>query len=318
MELFKSFLLLLILLIPAVFSTVGSSSDKNDLVYKGCANQDFQDFNGIYKQTLKNLFDTLISQSSTTKFYKATSGEGQSAINGLFQCRGDLSNSDCASCVKKASEMSEKLCGHSIAVRVQLNGCYLRYEIAGFREASGTELLYKVCGSTRASGTGFDDRLNSALDEVVKGVGSGNSGFYTGGYESVYVLGQCEGDLSSGDCVNCVKNAIDKAKSECGASISAQIYLQECYITYTYYPSGVPTNTSPSFSSGSVGTRKNTQKTVAIIIGGAAGIGLGIACLILVDEIYIVGCKEEKIWFPLLRTPAGFFLPMFCKKLSIS
>ncbi|XP_022874745.1 cysteine-rich repeat secretory protein 3-like [Olea europaea var. sylvestris] len=286
MEPFQSLLLLLILLIPAVFSTVGSSSDYNDLVYKGCANQDFQDFDGIYKQTLKNLFDTLISQSSTTKFYKATSGDGQSAINGLSQCRGDLSNSDCVNCVKKASEMSEKLCGHAIAVRVQLNGCYLRYEIAGFRQGSVTELLYKVCGSTQASGAGFDDRLNSALDEITKSVGSGNSGFYTGEYESVYVLGQCEGDLSSGDCVNCVKNAIDRAKSECGTSISAQIYLQECYISYTYYPSGVPTNTSPSFLSGSVGTRKNTQKTVAIILGGAAGIGLGIACLLFTKSTF--------------------------------
>ncbi|XP_022893185.1 cysteine-rich repeat secretory protein 3-like [Olea europaea var. sylvestris] len=273
-------LLIQILLILAGFSSVWSSSDYTDLVYKGCANQDFQDFNGIYKQTLQNLFDTLISQASTAKFYKTTAGDGPSAINGLFQCRGDLSNFDCVNCVKKAPEMSEKLCGHSIASRIQLNGCYLRYEIAGFRQVSATELLYKVCGSTQASGAGFDDRLNSALGEIVKGVGSGNSGYYAGGYESVYVLGQCEGDLSSGDCVNCVKNAIDKAKSECGSSISAQIYLQECYISYTYYPSGVPANTSPSFTSGSVGTRKNTQKTVAIVLGGIVGLGLGIACLL--------------------------------------
>ncbi|CAI9759119.1 unnamed protein product [Fraxinus pennsylvanica] len=242
-------LLLLILLILTVVSTVGSSSDYTDLAYKGCANQDFQDFNGIYKQILQNLFDTLISQASTAKFYNTTAGVGPSAINGLFQCRGDLSNSACVNCVKKTPQMSEKLCGHSVASRIQLNGCYLRYEIAGFRQVSSTEFLYKVCGSTQASGAGFNDRLNSALGEIVKGVGSGNSGFYAGEYESVYVLGQCEGDLSSGDCVNCVKNAIDKAKSECGTSISAQIYLQECYISYTYYPSGVPANTSPSFSS---------------------------------------------------------------------
>ncbi|CAA3015493.1 cysteine-rich repeat secretory 3-like isoform X2, partial [Olea europaea subsp. europaea] len=124
-------------------------TDYNDLVYKGCSNQDFQDFNGIYKQTLKILFDALIYQSSTVKFYKATFGDGQSAINALFQCRGDLSNFDCVNCVKKAVKRSKKLCGHSIAVRVQLNGCYLRYEIAGFRQVSGIEFLYKICGSNR-------------------------------------------------------------------------------------------------------------------------------------------------------------------------
>ncbi|KAK6164396.1 hypothetical protein DH2020_001260 [Rehmannia glutinosa] len=269
----------------ALFSLLCSSADYTNLVFKGCADQNFQDSNGIYKQTLKNLLDTLISQSSSSKFHNATSGDGSSsAINGLFQCRGDLSNDDCNSCVKRTPGLAQKLCGQAIAARVQLNGCYLRYEISGFRQVSGTELLYKVCGSTQASGAGFGDRLDLALAEIVKGVGSGNSGFYAGAYESVYVLGQCEGDLSSGDCVNCVKNAIDKSKSVCGSSISAQIYLQECYISYTYYPSGVPSN-QQSFSQ-SPGTGRNTQKTVALVLGGLVGVGLVMACLLFAKSAF--------------------------------
>ncbi|XP_022871900.1 uncharacterized protein LOC111390997 [Olea europaea var. sylvestris] len=38
--------------------------------------------------------------------------------------------------------------------------------------------------------------------------------------------------------------------------------------------------------SGNVGTRKNTQKTVAIILGGAVGIGRGIACLLFVKSTF--------------------------------
>ncbi|KAI3449819.1 hypothetical protein Pfo_006484 [Paulownia fortunei] len=274
----------LFFLILTLFTMLGSSSDYSNLVFKGCADQNFQDFSGIYKQTLRNLLDTLVSRSSTTKLYKTTSGDGpSSSINGLFQCRGDLSNDDCNSCVKRTPGLAQKLCGQAIATRVQLNGCYLRYEISGFRQVSGTELLYKVCGSTRASGAGFGDRLDLALGEIVKGVGSGNSGFYAGAYESVYVLGQCEGDLSGGDCVNCVKNAVDRAKSECGSSISAQIYLQECYISYTYYPSGVPSNQqSPSPS----GTGRNTEKTVAIVLGGLVGVGLVMACLLFTKTAF--------------------------------
>ncbi|KAI3460992.1 hypothetical protein Pfo_017655 [Paulownia fortunei] len=274
---------LILSLILAIFSTLGSSSDYTNLVFKGCADQKFQNFNGFYKQTLKNLFGTLTSQSSAAKFYKTTSGDGSSAINGLFQCRGDLSNDDCNSCVKKAPALAQKLCGQAVAARIQLNGCYLRYEISGFRQVSGTELLYKICGSTRASGAGFGDRLDSALGEIVKGVGSGNNGFYAGGYQSVYVLGQCEGDLGGGDCVSCVKNAIDRAKSECGSSISAQIYLQECYISYTYYPSGVPSNQQSLSSSG---TGKHPQKTVAIVLGGLVGVGLVMACLLFTKSAF--------------------------------
>ncbi|XP_073064646.1 plasmodesmata-located protein 2-like isoform X2 [Primulina eburnea] len=241
---------LLCCLILSLFFVFVSSTDITDLVFEGCADLKFQDFNGVYRQTLKNLLETLKSQSSATKFYKTTSGDGPSAINGAFQCRGDLSNGDCNICVAKAPDLAENLCGQAIAARVQLNGCYLRYEISGFRQVSGTELLYKICGSNRASGSGFGDRLDMALGEIVKGLASGNSGFFATQYQSVYVLGQCEGDLSSGDCVSCVKSAVDKAKLECGSSISAQIYLRECYVSYTYYPNGVTNRQSPLSLSG--------------------------------------------------------------------
>lgn len=268
--------ILSVLLFLTSFISLGFAADYTSLVYKGCADQKFQDPAGDYSRSLENLLGTLTSQSSSTKFYKTTSGQGQSAITGLFQCRGDLSSNDCNNCVKKIPDLSRRLCGKAVAVRVQLGGCFLRYEVSGFRQVSATELLFKICGSTQASGTGFQDRLDTALGEIAKGVASGGNGFYAGGYESVYVLGQCEGDLASGDCVDCVKTACQRAKSECPASISAQIYLQQCYISYTYYPNGVP---SKSLSS-SGGTGPNTQKTVAIVLGGIVGVGLVIAVLL--------------------------------------
>ncbi|KAJ8559349.1 hypothetical protein K7X08_003407 [Anisodus acutangulus] len=249
-----------LLFLSSLFPILESSNELTNFVYKGCANQKFQDPSGLYSQTLNTLFNTLISQSSTNKFYKTTTGNGNSVISGLFQCRGDLSNNNCNICVKKIPNMSLKLCGQSIAARIQLNGCYLRYELVGFQSIRPTELLFKICGSDQVSGTGFGDRLDTALGEIAKGV-SGN-GFYTGGYQSVYVLGQCEGDLSNVDCVNCVKNGVGKAKSECGNSISAQIYLQQCYISYTYYPNGVPTK-SPSPSGG---TRQNQHSRERVIL----------------------------------------------------
>lgn len=271
-------------LILSLSSILASSSDYTNLVFKGCADQKFPDSNLLYKQTLKTLLAALTSQSSAAKFHKTSSGDSASAMNGLYQCRGDLSNDDCNGCVKKAASMAQSLCGEAVAARAQLNGCYLRYEIAGFRQASPTDLAYKVCGSTRASGSGFGDRLDVALGEIAKGVASGNGGFYAGGYESVYVLGQCEGGLVGGDCVNCVKMAAERAKSECGSSISAQIYLEECYISYTYYPNGVPSN-HQSVSSSS-GRGKNTQKTVAIVMGGLVGMGLVAACLLFTKSAF--------------------------------
>ncbi|KAL6971229.1 Plasmodesmata-located protein 3 [Sarracenia purpurea var. burkii] len=94
---------------------------------------------------------------------------------------------------------------------------------------------------------GFTERRDTALSALENGIGSGNNGgFYTSSYGSVYVLGQCEGDLGISDCGECVKSAVQRSQVECGNSISAQIYLNRCFISYSFYPNGVPTRSSSS------------------------------------------------------------------------
>ncbi|KAK6937722.1 Gnk2-homologous domain [Dillenia turbinata] len=271
----KIFSLLSLSLSLISITMYSTSADYTNLVYKGCADQKFPDPSEVYTQTLKALFDSLISQSQTNNFYKTTAGSGQSAITGLFQCRGDLSTKDCSNCVNKLPEMSNKVCGKTVAARVQLSGCYLRYEIEGFRTVSATEMLYKFCGSSQVSESGFVEKRETAFQSVESGV-QNSGGFYAASYESLFVLGQCEGDLGSGDCGECVKSALQRAQVECENSISAQVYLQMCYISYRYYPNGVPNDAKTSSSSGS---KQNTQKTVAIVVGGVAAVGFGLICI---------------------------------------
>ncbi|XP_022758517.1 cysteine-rich repeat secretory protein 56-like isoform X2 [Durio zibethinus] len=261
------------------FTFVAIAADYTTLVFKGCADQKFQDPSEVYLQNLKNLMSTLVSQSSQKTFSSTTTGQDPNAITGLYQCRGDLTTSQCYSCVSKIPEISDKLCGKAVAARVQLSGCYLRYEIVGFKQVPETELLYKVCGSSQASGTDFESRRDTAFGMAEDGVKSGSGLFYTGDYQSVYVLGQCEGDLATSDCGDCAKSAFQTAKDDCGDSISGQVYLHKCYISYSYYPNGVPAISSPS------GTRQRTQKTVAIAVGGVAALGFIVVCLMFLKSV---------------------------------
>ncbi|CAI9118043.1 OLC1v1019550C2 [Oldenlandia corymbosa var. corymbosa] len=260
-----------------------SASDYTTLIYKGCAKQSLSDPTGVYSQAISTLFGTLIAQSSKAKFYKTSSGSGQNSINGLFQCRGDLSNVDCYSCVSQLPTLIDKLCGKPVAARIQLLGCYMLYEVQGFPEISGLELLYKTCSTKNAGGAGFEEIRDTALNSLENGMGSGN-GFYTTNYQSMYVLGQCEGDLGSSDCNSCVTTAVQRAQVECGSSVSGQIFLGKCFIGYNYYPNGAPKRSSSSSSSfspeTSSGSGQNTGKTVAIILGGAAGVGFLVICLL--------------------------------------
>ncbi|WOH08632.1 hypothetical protein DCAR_0728076 [Daucus carota subsp. sativus] len=270
-----------------------SAPDYNTLVYKGCAKQSLSDPTGIYSQAISTLFGTLVSQSSKTRFFKTTTGSSQTTITGLFQCRGDLSNVDCYNCVSRLPILTDKLCGKPVAARIQLLGCYMMYQVAGFAQISGLELLYKTCGRTNVGGSGFEERRDTAFSTLESGVTSGN-GFYTTSYESMFVLGQCQGDLGSSDCASCVKTAVQRAQVECGSSSSGQIYLHMCFITYAYYPNGVPKMSSPSSSSSSSlynpsssssDRQQDTGKTVAIILGGAAGVGFLIICMLFARSL---------------------------------
>ncbi|GMN69925.1 hypothetical protein TIFTF001_038976 [Ficus carica] len=267
------------------FPALTSSADYTKLVYKGCADQKFQDPSGIYTQNLKSLYNSLLPQSSQKLFSTDTAGDGQNAITGWYQCRGDLTTAQCSDCVAKIPDMAAKLCGGAIAARVQLHGCYLRYEVAGFKQVSATELLYKTCGSIHAQGAGFRERRDTAFGMVENGVRSGSGLFYTGSYQSVYGLGQCEGDLSPDDCGDCVKNAEQKVVDQCGDSISGQVYLQKCYLSYSYYPNGVPGISSSSDKEGTGGGQNHTQRTVAIAVGGIAALGFLIVCLFFVRSV---------------------------------
>ncbi|KAI4345889.1 hypothetical protein L6164_012976 [Bauhinia variegata] len=289
----KPFFLLLFLIVSFAnlepFPFAESATDYTTLVYKGCSKETFTDPSGVYSQSLSALFGSLVSQSTKTKFFKATSGSGQTSITGLFQCRGDLSNSDCYNCVSRLPVLSDKLCGKTIAARVQLLGCYMLYEVSGFVQISGMQLLYKTCGATNVAGSGFEERRDTAFSVLENGVVSGH-GFYTTSYQSVYVLGQCEGDIGDSDCGECVKNAVQRAQVECGSSISGQVFLHKCFVSFSYYRNGVPgrssssaASTSPSSSSSSSG--QNTGKTAAIILGGAAGVGFLVICLLFARSL---------------------------------
>ncbi|RDX71072.1 Cysteine-rich repeat secretory protein 3, partial [Mucuna pruriens] len=265
---------LFVITVLVVVPTPTSAADNTNLIYKGCADQKLQD-----PSSLKPLLASLVAESGQKGFAATT----QNALTGAYQCRGDLSNSDCYSCVSQIPGMLERLCGDVAAARVQLSGCYLRYEVVGFKQVPATQLLYKVCGSRKVvDGGGFEARRDSAFGMVENGVQSGGGLFYTGSYQSLYVLGQCEGDLGNADCGACVQSAAEQAKVQCGDSISAQVYLQNCYISYSFYPNGVPT--SDSSSPGGEG-HEHAEKTVALAVGGVAALGFLIVCMLFLKSV---------------------------------
>uniref|UniRef100_A0ACD5TUD5 Uncharacterized protein n=1 Tax=Avena sativa TaxID=4498 RepID=A0ACD5TUD5_AVESA len=260
-----------------------AGADLYALVYKGCANQTFQ--GGVAPATIAALSSALSAQAASAKFYKTSSASASASVLGLFQCRGDLSGPDCSSCVARAMSSWSDQCGAAVAARVQLNGCLALYEVSGFPQVSGVQMLYKTCG-TGGGGGGEGDggdlevRRGTAFAQLEAGVGTSAGGFFATSYQQVYALAQCEGDLSPVDCSNCVTQAVQHVQVECGGASSGQVYLDKCYITYSYYPHGVP----HGGGGGGLGGQQ-TAKTVAIVLGGALALGFLVICLLFARSL---------------------------------
>ena len=69
-------------------STTTSPADNINLIYKGCADQKLQE---PYSQNLKPLLSSLVAESAQKGFAATT----QNGLTGAYQCRGDLTGSDC-------------------------------------------------------------------------------------------------------------------------------------------------------------------------------------------------------------------------------
>ncbi|CAL1382587.1 unnamed protein product [Linum trigynum] len=232
----------------------GTSSDSSSLVYTKCANQSFTGATEAYHRTLSALYQQLLTESYRSKFFKSTAGDENLGISGLFQCRGDLGNDDCQHCVGGLPETLGSRCGQAVAARVQLSGCYLRYETDGFpehelwpSEGGGgrsddyeSELLHEKCSSKSDNSSDFKTAREAAFAAVEAQLAKAEVGFCEKEIEHVQVVAQCEGGLGACDCGQCVHAAAEIAEEKCGSSVTGEVYLSKCYLSYSYDSEGQP------------------------------------------------------------------------------
>lgn len=226
----------------AALSVGTPSSDYSDLVYNNCSAYKSSSPGSLYTDNINAFFREVIAKSSELKFYKTTVGssDGQfNGISGLFQCRGDLSSSECNGCITKLPDISSNtLCA---AARIQLSGCYVCYGTEGFNDDDDDkwkkkldELVYSNCSDKKGPEDDylFKKARDDAFSDAQKGL---KDGCYVGSVDDkVRVIAQCEGDLGECNCAECIYAAVQYAGDKCGNSIKGEIYLNKCFLRYSY------------------------------------------------------------------------------------
>ncbi|XWS30663.1 hypothetical protein CRYUN_Cryun23aG0005000 [Craigia yunnanensis] len=274
--------LLLLSLFLSSFSSLPTqtlSSSTDSFVFGGCTQQKYTP-DSPYESNLNSLLTSLVNSAtySSSNNYTILGSSPQDVVYGLYQCQGDLSMPDCATCVARAVSRCGSLCPTACGGAVQLQGCYVKYDNATFLGVEDKNVVLKKCGPSVEYEK--ESEIVGRRDAMMGGLLSAGGPFRVGGSGEVQGLAQCMGDLSVGECQDCLSEAIGRLKSECGAAVYGDMYLGKCYARFSTAGDNHSYAKSHNDESSNDG-----EKTFAIIIGLLAGIALFIILLAFLRKV---------------------------------
>lgn len=226
------FLLFLVTLLLTMATP--SISDTNSFVFGGCSRLKFSP-GSSYETSVNSILTSLVNTATFTNYNNFTvpGTAASETVYGLFQCRGDLNNDQCSTCVARAVSQLGTLCFSTYGGALQLEGCFVKYDNVTFIGVEDKTEVIKKCGPSIGLTSDAFTRRDAVLAYLQTSDGTSYKSFrstYSGDFQAV---AQCTGDLSSSECQDCVSDAIQRLKIECGSSTWGQVYLAKCYARYT-------------------------------------------------------------------------------------
>ncbi|KAL6582774.1 hypothetical protein OROMI_004852 [Orobanche minor] len=199
-------------------------------LYGGCSPIKYEP-NSQFDSNLNSLLTSLVNSATYSAYNKYTilASSPQDVVYGLYQCRADLSMPDCATCVARAATHLRQMFRQACGGTVQLDGCFVKYDNASFFGVGDKSVTMKKCGPS----DGYNAYGMNQRDAVLAGLNGAGGAYRVGGSEEVQGMAQCVGDLSMGQCQDCLKEAIRRLKAECGDGVFGDMFLAKCYARYS-------------------------------------------------------------------------------------
>ncbi|CAI9301980.1 unnamed protein product [Lactuca saligna] len=285
---FTSTILLNFTLLILVSSNPDTTSHHTEFIYKKC-----QNVTHLPQKLASSLIQELVEKSSNSKFYQTTTGDDTFAISGAFECRHDLTNTDCNNCI--VNTLPRLSCGSDFLSRVQLKGCYISLEpepnipdpegdridervLIGFQK---DDLQHKKCGERRVGLEGLEEVRDAAFEAIARCIISSGDKHCEMSHEWMHVVAQCDMSLEGCQCGKCVSNAFQVAQDECLGSDSGEVYLTNCFISFS------DDNGGGNYSQGrNIGG--SSAKVVAMVVG------IGVALALLFALCYCIRSSKRK------------------------
>ncbi|KAJ4729981.1 Cysteine-rich repeat secretory protein [Melia azedarach] len=210
-----------------------------DPLFHFCSSSENFTANDPYEANLNKLMGYLDYQTPSTGFGKGAAGEN---LYGLALCRGDVSISDCKSCVVDASIEIRKRCPNKKAAIIWYDHCLLKYsdkEFFGQIDSQNKFCLWNFQSVSRPEP--FNEKTKALLSQLANKAYVTPKMYAVGEmlqFESkkLYGLTQCTRDLSMNDCKKCLDGIIAELPRCCGGKEGGRVVTGSCNIRYELYP----------------------------------------------------------------------------------
>ncbi|CAK8536556.1 unnamed protein product [Lathyrus sativus] len=197
-----------------------------------------------YESNLKTLVNSLIYKTPSTGFGVGSVGQTQyqnQRAYGLSLCRGDVSTSECKTCVLEATKEIQNLCPYNKGAIIWYDNCMFKY--------SDIDFFGKIDNSSKFSLLNVQSvndpiKFNSVTKDLLSLLAYeaymdkkmyANGELKIGESERVYGQAQCTRDLSSVDCKKCLDDVISELPNCCDGKKGGRVVGGSCNVRYEIY-----------------------------------------------------------------------------------
>ncbi|XP_054814146.1 cysteine-rich repeat secretory protein 38-like [Prosopis cineraria] len=210
-----------------------------------CSNPQNFTANTPFGSNLKTLITILTYKTPLTGFGLASIGQNKNQkAYGLSLCRGDVSPSDCETCVSEAVTGLLKRCSYNKGAIIWYDNCLFKYSDQDFfGRIDNANKLYLFNVQNVSDPDAFNYKTKELLSRLAEEAHA-NPNMYAAGEANlgesknmtVYGLTQCTRDLSIEDCKKCLDDAIGELPNCCDGKQGGRVVGGSCNVRYEIYP----------------------------------------------------------------------------------
>lgn len=216
----------------------------SETIFNTCSEEEYI-AGTAYHSNLEYLLDSLVSNTSVTGFFNTTVGWEGAVVYGYGMCRGDLSPTQCQTCMSQAATDAESECPGRRQAALWYDKCRIRYSDQRFFSnlTQRTDKPYYFELTLVPDRDLFKVQIGKLLNDLqykaTYGVDSSRM-FSAGSIDytvnrSLYGFVQCTRDLTGEQCSQCLNEPIKEIVC-CQNSDDVTFHGGSCYLRYSVNP----------------------------------------------------------------------------------